>query len=120
MSLSPIDRSIDLLDELLDSILSAQTQILGATDSLAEMDCLMAFATATRDYQLHRPQMVEENVIKIQRGRHLLYELTMDMYVSNDTLLAGGQGTLRNDSETLQSKARSLVSRCVVNQSSLS
>ncbi len=106
------DRSIDILEELLDDILAAQTQVLAATDTLAELDCLLAFADATQVYQLHRPQMVEDNVIKIHKGRQLLYELTMDMYVANDTLLAGGQGILEGTEETRNSKARSMASDC--------
>jgi DNA mismatch repair protein MSH5 len=84
------DRTIDILSQIQQDILAAEAQILIATDTIAELDCLLAFATASRDLQLHRPQMVTENVIRIQQGRHLLYEMTTDMYIANDTLLVGG------------------------------
>jgi DNA mismatch repair protein MSH5 len=87
---SSTDRTIDILSQIQQDILGAEAELLIATDTIAELDCLLAFATASRDLQLHRPQMVTENVIRIQQGRHLLYEMTTDMYIANDTLLVGG------------------------------
>jgi DNA mismatch repair ATPase MutS len=34
--------------------------------------------------------MVEEPILKIQGGRHILYELCTDRYVTNDTMIGGG------------------------------
>jgi len=43
-------------------------------------------------YDLVRPQMVEEPVLEIRQGRHLLYEKIMGYgrYVMNDTYMLGG------------------------------
>ncbi|KAJ2929766.1 hypothetical protein H1R20_g7314, partial [Candolleomyces eurysporus] len=39
-----------------------------------------------------RPDMVEENVIDIVRGRHPLHELILDAFVANDARVIGGAG----------------------------
>lgn len=49
-------------------------------------------------YDLVRPQMVEEPVLEIRQGRHLLYEKIMGYgrYVMNDTYMRGGAGDDRD------------------------
>lgn len=53
---------------------------------------LLALALGARRYKLHRPDLSENNVIRIEGGRHILQELTVPNYVPNDTLVVGGEG----------------------------
>ena len=61
-----------------------------------ELDCYMALASAARDMHLTRPQLRDDNVLHITRGRHLLQEKFVDPFIPNDTHLGelgrpGGQ-----------------------------
>ena len=49
-------------------------------------------------YDLVRPQMVEEPILEIRQGRHLLYEKVMGYgrYIMNDTYMRGGAGDDRD------------------------
>ena len=53
---------------------------------------LLALARAANLYSLVRPKMVEEPVLEIRRGRHILQEKYVERYVTNDTLMRGGGG----------------------------
>jgi DNA mismatch repair protein MSH5 len=49
-------------------------------------------------YNLSRPSISEQNVLKIKGGRHLLQELTVSAFIANDTFIVGGNGTERSES----------------------
>ncbi|GAA6033865.1 hypothetical protein JCM8097_000376 [Rhodosporidiobolus ruineniae] len=66
--------------------------LLAATDLLSELDCLIAFAEASRLYEWNRPKMVKEPVCEIVNGRHPLAELCVESFVRNSTSLVGGHG----------------------------
>ncbi|WVR09061.1 hypothetical protein IAU60_006122 [Kwoniella sp. DSM 27419] len=84
-------REIDIIQELLGELPKYEQDICAATDIIAELDCLVSFASAARDYDLVRPVMTDDGTLKIRKGRHLLYErLVPGTYVPNDTLLRGG------------------------------
>ena len=50
-----------------------------------ELDCYMALASAARDMHLTRPQLSDDSVLHIIRGRHLLQEKFVDPFIPNDT-----------------------------------
>lgn len=52
---------------------------------------LLALAFAAVQYDLRCPIMTEDPVLHIQNGRHFLQELTVPQYISNDTMMHGGQ-----------------------------
>ena len=61
-----------------------------------ELDVYMALASAARDMHLTRPQLSEDSVLHITRGRHLLQEKFVDPFIPNDTFMGelskqGGQ-----------------------------
>lgn len=63
-----------------------------ACDVCAELDCLLAFAEASRAYNYCRPQMSEDSIIDIDQGRHPLQEQVVDIFVPNSAQLVGGVG----------------------------
>ncbi|KAH8998418.1 muts domain V-domain-containing protein [Lactarius akahatsu] len=87
-----IDRELEIIHELAESVLPFAEAISNACDICAELDCLLCFAEATSLYNYRRPRMSNENVIKIQQGRHPLQEQTVDTFVPNDVFLVGGAG----------------------------
>lgn len=64
-----VDREIEIIQELLEEILLCYDSISQACDVCAELDCLLSFAEASRLFDYHRPEMVEENIINIVQGR---------------------------------------------------
>jgi DNA mismatch repair ATPase MutS len=50
----------------------------------------LALAAATINYELVKPVMDNGNASYIQEGRHILYEMVAQNYVSNDGTLVGG------------------------------
>lgn len=107
---------MEIIHELAEKVLPFSKPISEACDVCAELDCLLCFAEATNQYNYSRPQMSEENVINIKQGRygafsvipqyyrrtiavfffgiyrHPLQEQTVDTFVPNDILIAGGVG----------------------------
>ncbi|KAF8476686.1 DNA mismatch repair protein MutS [Russula ochroleuca] len=89
---SIIDRELEIIHELAESVLPFAGAISEACDICAELDCLLCFAEAANQYNYSRPQMSEENVTNIKQGRHPLQEQTVDTFVPNDILIVGGAG----------------------------
>lgn len=58
------------MHELQNRILEYDQAIGHACDVMAELDVLLSFAEASRAYNYHRPQMVDELVIDIVQGRY--------------------------------------------------
>ncbi|GAA5983518.1 hypothetical protein JCM11641_005836 [Rhodosporidiobolus odoratus] len=77
---------------LLIHLLTITDQLHCSTAAISELDCLIAFAKASRLYEWNRPEMVEEPKCEIVGGRHPLAELCVESFVRNDTYLVGGQG----------------------------
>ncbi|TFK74858.1 hypothetical protein BDN72DRAFT_832971 [Pluteus cervinus] len=87
-----VDRELEIIHALLEEILAHQKSISGACDACAELDCLLSFATASRTNNYTRPEIVEENIINIKRGRHPLQEQVVDTFIENDARMIGGAG----------------------------
>lgn len=64
---------------------------------------LLTLANASRQYHLVKPIMTDRPVLEINEGRHLIQEQLVQTYVTNDTLLQGGQ---QDDESGLNSMVR--------------
>ena len=51
---------------------------------------MLALAQGARQHNLVRPRMTEENIVELKNCRHLLQEMTVPSYVTNDAFLIGG------------------------------
>ncbi|KAG1772449.1 DNA mismatch repair protein MutS [Suillus occidentalis] len=103
---SIVDREIEIVQELLERILVFSKGMRQACDVCAELDCLLAFAEASRAYNYCRPQMSEDSIIDIDQGRHPLQEQVVDIFVPNSAQLVGGVGL--GDSVESQAEGDSL------------
>ena len=63
------DREIEITQALLEKVLVYDEAMTVACDVCAELDCLLAFAQASRAFNYVRPTLIEENVIDIRQGR---------------------------------------------------
>ena len=64
-----VDRELEIVQTLLEDVLTCSEAMLKACEVCAELDCLLSFAQASIMNNYVRPDMVEENVIDIVRGR---------------------------------------------------
>ncbi|KXN88301.1 hypothetical protein AN958_07760, partial [Leucoagaricus sp. SymC.cos] len=87
-----VDREIEIVQALLEEILVHDQMIGNICDICAELDCLLSFAEATKNYNYRQPEMVDDNIIDIVAGRHPLQEQVVDVFVPNDTNITGGAG----------------------------
>lgn len=82
--------------DLLAQTASQAAAIRKAAAAVAALDCLssLAEAAATRGYV--RPQLVDEDVIEIEAGRHPIVEREMDggEFVANDARLSDDEGRI--------------------------
>ncbi|RLL94950.1 hypothetical protein CFD26_102223 [Aspergillus turcosus] len=84
------EKEIEIVYELAQKVLQYEDVLVQASDMCGQIDSLLAMAQAASFYNMVRPRMVEENIIRIKGGRHILQELTVPSYVPNDTFLVGG------------------------------
>ncbi|KAG1751159.1 DNA mismatch repair protein MutS [Suillus lakei] len=103
---SIVDREIEIVQELLERILVFSEGMRHTCDVCAELDCLLAFAEASRAYNYCRPQMSEDPIIDIDQGRHPLQEQVVDIFVPNNAQLVAGFGF--GDSAELQTEVDNL------------
>ena len=64
-----VDRELEIVQELLEEVLKCNEVIGTACTVCAELDCLLSFAAASRQYNYRRPEMVQDNILKITQGR---------------------------------------------------
>ncbi|KAJ5588898.1 DNA mismatch repair protein MutS core [Penicillium hordei] len=91
------EKEIEIVYDLAQRVLRYENVLVDASDICGDIDSLLALTQAASFYKLARPRMVEQNVIRIKGGRHILQELTVSSYVPNDTVLVGGNESETND-----------------------
>jgi DNA mismatch repair protein MSH5 len=68
-------------------LLKMKHELIVSSITIAEFDCLIAFATSASQFNLVRPTIVDEKVINIKNGRHPLQALCVDLFVPNSTAM---------------------------------
>ncbi|KAI1937800.1 hypothetical protein LOZ39_005842 [Ophidiomyces ophidiicola] len=81
------EKEIEIVYDLAQRILGYEPLLVEASDICGEIDSLLALAQGASLYKLVRPQMTDENIVKIKGGRHLLQEASVPSYVPNDAVL---------------------------------
>jgi len=60
---------LEIVEDLLKKVLVHEEALTRICDLCAELDCLLSFAQAARTYDLNMPDMREDNIIRIIKGR---------------------------------------------------
>nr|DBA11333.1 TPA_inf: MSH5 [Pseudozyma hubeiensis] len=94
-----VDKEIEILDRLQILLQECSPILLAAHAALAQIDCLVAFARAATLYDLKRPTLVAEQVIRLKGSRHALKALSDESFVPNDIELRGGLGLPVEDAD---------------------
>ncbi|RYP27731.1 hypothetical protein DL767_007568 [Monosporascus sp. MG133] len=99
-----IDREIEIIHELGVKVLEREEDIIATSEILGELDSLLALAVGSGLYNWVAPQMMDENIIHIEGGRHPLQELVVPSFIANDCRLSGGTSeadqNLRSEAES--------------------
>ncbi|MGV6815436.1 MAG: DNA mismatch repair protein MutS [Phycisphaerales bacterium] len=83
-----IERERVLFEGLCERARSVLDELLAFSDVVAELDCLLGFATKARERGWRKPTMVEEPTLEITQGRHPVLDETLSQrFVPNDCLL---------------------------------
>jgi DNA mismatch repair protein MSH5 len=72
------DRELEIVEDLSKKVLVHEEALTQICNLCAELDCLLSFAQAARTYDFNMPEMCEDNVIRIVKGRYgrgNIYEL---------------------------------------------
>ncbi|KAI5305413.1 hypothetical protein KEM56_004513 [Ascosphaera pollenicola] len=90
------EKEIEITYDLAQQVLKNEAMLLEASEACGELDSVLALVHGAKLYKLSRPRMMEENILDIKGGRHLLCESTVSSFVPNDTHLVGGKGDTLN------------------------
>lgn len=60
---------MEIVEELFQRVIVYEEALTHICDLCAQLDCLLSFAQAARTYNLNMPDMSEDNVIRIVKGR---------------------------------------------------
>ena len=84
-----------LYEQFLDKLIEFVPSLLSTADSLADLDCYLAFANCATMYDYTRPEIVEGgNVFSIEEGRHPVVERLTEKFVPNDAHLDSQNRTM--------------------------
>jgi len=81
---------LELYQQLLVSIEPYISPIQNNAHIIAQLDCLLCFATNAHRYNYHRPVLVNEPILNIKEGRHPVIEQQLppgESYIANDITL---------------------------------
>jgi DNA mismatch repair protein MSH5 len=77
------DREIELNFQLHKDFAPYISNLLEICNSVAFLDCTLAFSQVSQNRNFTRPVMVSDPVLQIKQGRHPLQELWVDHFVPN-------------------------------------
>lgn len=75
---------IEHLDRIASSFLNTFIYILSLGQFLFCLSSLIAISKVSKEFNYVRPTLTSEKIISIKQGKHPLYMLTCDNFVSND------------------------------------
>ena len=82
-----------LYEQILDELNRDLEPLKRAAGALSELDVLACFAERARELDWSRPQLVDDALIRIERGRHPVVEAVRDEpFEPNDLILDGDDG----------------------------
>mgnify|MGYP001803522702 CR=1 FL=1 len=78
-----VDLENALLADLKERTLACSESLLKAVDFAVYVDCILSLAKVSTDLKLCRPTISNDPILEINKGRHLLQELTVETFVPN-------------------------------------
>ena len=93
---SIVDLQDALLRQLRAEVLRNATFLRDIERCVSEIDCLLAYADVARRFDMRRPELVDDDSLRIERARHPLYQSFMDHeFIPNDIEFAADGGRVK-------------------------
>ncbi|MBT4937457.1 hypothetical protein HON22_06085 [Candidatus Peregrinibacteria bacterium] len=73
-----------MFDTLCDEVMSYTEPLQELADEIAEIDVLSSFAELAVDNKYCKPEIISENILEVEEGRHPVVETLTDQFISND------------------------------------
>ncbi|KAK3089281.1 hypothetical protein FSP39_002315 [Pinctada imbricata] len=80
------DQEMGIMRKLQNNVLQHAKSLMEVIDLCAELDCLLSLAACAQENNYVRPTLSEENIIKIEGGRHPIQEMCCSPFVPNSTM----------------------------------
>ncbi|KAK8792877.1 hypothetical protein WA158_005041 [Blastocystis sp. Blastoise] len=90
-----IDLEAGIKTQMEDRVLELESLLIDICKITAEIDVLLAYTSVSRDYNLVCPIETEDSVVYIKGSRHILQELTVDQFITNDIYIDSRKGSLQ-------------------------
>ncbi len=78
---------ISIVEEIIDS----RKMFSVASSTIFELDAFQSLAEAADNFNLQRPNIVDESVIYIKEGRNMIIEGSTETFIPNDTSICHGR-----------------------------
>ena len=88
------DTEIEISHDLAQRVLEDERLLIAASDVRGELDSSFALAHGAIEHKLIRPRFVDDNIISITAGRHILQEMTVPSFVPNDAHIVAEKLTM--------------------------
>lgn len=89
------DCETQIMHKLQDYILKKSQVFFSVMEYAAELDCLLALASAAKDLNYTCPNLTLDNVIEIEGGRHPLQEICVTPFVPNNAVSNTKEGKIK-------------------------
>ena len=77
-----------MFDSLCEEVVSSAEPLQELADEIAGIDVLSSFAELAVNNKYCKPELVEENILDVEEGRHPVIETLTDQFISNDISLS--------------------------------
>ncbi|XP_025111606.1 LOW QUALITY PROTEIN: mutS protein homolog 5-like [Pomacea canaliculata] len=89
------DMETSIMHRLQNAIVDSSQVLLDVMEYAAELDCLLALAACAQEFGYVCPELTEECIIDVKKGRHPLQELCCSPYVPNNVQSGGGHAKVK-------------------------
>ncbi|KAK7501052.1 hypothetical protein BaRGS_00007537, partial [Batillaria attramentaria] len=83
------DIETSIMHRLQNTIIEHSAVLLDVMEYAAELDCLMALASCAQEFGYICPELTEDSIIDVKKGRHPLQELCCSPFIPNDVQSGG-------------------------------
>ncbi|XP_070196128.1 mutS protein homolog 5-like isoform X2 [Littorina saxatilis] len=89
------DMEMSIMLKLQNTIVQHSAVLLDIMEYAAQLDCLQSLASCAIEFGYVRPELTEDDVIDVKKGRHPIQELCCSPFIPNDIQSSGAHGKVK-------------------------
>ncbi|XP_076441308.1 mutS protein homolog 5-like [Babylonia areolata] len=89
------DMETSIMHKLQNTIVELSPALLDVMEHAAELDCLVSLASCALEFGYVCPQLSEDSLIDVKKGRHPLQELCCSPFIANDIQSGNAHGKVK-------------------------